>query len=118
MSEATVMRCPDRRDKLRLSIVLTENWELTHRSAKKDVGELTNNGVASERTAGLIPLINPVDHADQGEGGRARRHRRTGVPLALHVGDHVLDEVYVILLAAVDLAAQRGRQRMVLVQHD
>ena len=36
----------------------------------------------------------------------------------LNVGDQVLDEVHVIFFAAVDLAAQRGRQRMILVQHD
>jgi len=35
----------------------------------------------------------------------------------LHVGDEVLDEMQVIFLARVDLAPQRRRQRMILVQH-
>src|SRR5450631_2208865 len=35
----------------------------------------------------------------------------------MDVGDEILDEVQVIFLAPVDLAAERGWQRMVLVQH-
>src|ERR1019366_4976293 len=105
---------------IRYLVLGTGNWVLASpdRPPKKDVRELADNRVAGERSAGLIPLVNPVDHADQGEGSGARRHRRSGVSLALHVGNHVLDEVHVILLAAVDLAAKRGRQRMILVQHD
>src|SRR5271157_4651572 len=85
---------------------------------KKDIRVLPHNRLAGQRAVGFVPLIDPVDHADQGKGGRARRDRRRGITLALHVGDEVLDEVQVILLASVDLAAERGRQRMVFVQHD
>ena len=71
---------------------------------------------------GLIPLVNPIDHAQQGEGSGARADgafcMTSALSAGLHVGDQALDEVYVFLLSSIDTFAQRGRERMVLVQHD
>ena len=36
---------------------------------------------------GLVPLVNPVDHAEEGEGGGTGADAGFGSASALHVGD-------------------------------
>src|SRR6202167_968912 len=85
---------------------------------KENIRILLHQSFPRQRTIRFVPLINPVDHPDQRQGGGARRDRRGRVALALDVGDEMLDKVQVIFLASVNLAAARGRQLMILVQHD
>lgn len=47
--------------------------QLTHCSVKKDVGKLLDQSVSGQRAVGLIPLVNPVNHAEQGKRGSAGR---------------------------------------------
>ena len=67
----------------------------------------------------LVPLVDPVDHAEQSKGSGARAHRALRRPGALsfflNIGDQALHEVDVLLLALVDSLAERGRQRMVFI---
>src|SRR6266436_7622028 len=105
-----------RRGKPRLYRNVIENSP--HRAVEKNIRVLLHQRVSRQRPTGFVPLINPVDHADQGKGGRPRRDRRRGITLALDVGDEVLDEVQVILLASVDFSPERGWKRMILVQHN
>ena len=85
---------------------------------EKNVCVLPDDCVSSQRTVGFVPLIDPVDHSDQRKGRGTRRDWRRRITRALNVGDEMLDEVQVILLASVDFAPERRRQRMILVQHD
>src|SRR6266404_802876 len=104
-----------------LDLLRTENRELRtalHSPAKEDLRVLTDNRVAGERAFRLVPLIDPVDHAEQCESRSARRDLRGRTAVPLHVTNQVLDEVYVIFLARIDFAPEPGRQRMILVQHD
>src|SRR5215468_204860 len=84
---------------------------------KQQFGILRNQILRLQAAFGLIPLVNPIDHAEQGQGRSARRDAALRALLFLHVGNHALDKVNVILLAHVDLLAQRRRQRVVLVKH-
>ncbi len=66
----------------------------------------------------FVPLVNPVDHAEQSEGCSSRGDRSLSLAASLHFCHQAFYEVYVFLLASIDPAPQRGRQRMVFVQHD
>src|SRR6266849_3778257 len=64
-----------------------------------------------------VPLVDPVDHAQQREGRCPWADYSLGLPRALQLGDQALHEMYIVFLARVDAASQRRRQGMVFVQH-
>ena len=66
----------------------------------------------------LVPLVDPVDHAEQREGRRACGDRTFGLASPLHLGYEVFDKVDVFLFTSIDPAPQSRRQRMVLMQHN
>lgn len=71
-----------------------------------------------ESAFGFVPLIHPVDHSDEREGGCSRTHHSFGFLRLLRGGDALLDKLDVLLLARVDALAKSARKRMVLVEHD
>ena len=84
-------------------------------------------------TLRFIPLVNPIDHAQQRKSRGARAHSALGMnavtslPLPfllrfvlhflLHFPHQVFEEVYIIFFAGVDALAQSRRKRMIFVQH-
>src|SRR5208283_4236452 len=81
-------------------------------------GELRHQIVGLQLALRLIPLVDPVDHSQQGKRGGAGADGTFGLTGPLYFGNQVLDEVNVFLLADVDAFAEHGRQGMVFVQHD
>src|SRR5579872_7572553 len=66
----------------------------------------------------LVPLIDPVDHAEECKGRGARTHRAFSMSYALHFRHQPFDEMYVLFLSRVNPLSQCRRQRMIFVQHD
>src|SRR5579864_4072066 len=87
-------------------------------SSKNKFGKLRDQVVRLQFSFRLVPLVDPVDHAQQSESGSTRADSRLCSPAALHVGNQALHEMHIFLLAMVDALAQRRGQRMVFVQHD
>src|SRR5579875_1062350 len=57
-----------------------------------------------------VPLIQPVDHAQQGECRQCRRNRGCAFPFMLHLGDEVFEKMRVLPLASVNFIPQRAAQ--------
>ena len=54
---------------------------------KEYVGKLPRDLFSVEPALGLIPLIDPVDHAEQGKRSGARTHGAFALSLLLHLSD-------------------------------
>ena len=88
------------------------------RASEKDLGVLTRDICFGKRALGLVPLVDPIDHAEKGEGSGAWADAGFGSASALHIGDQVFHKVNVVLLSSVDALAESRRQRMILMEHD
>src|SRR5581483_10764501 len=88
------------------------------RSREEDVSVVTDQVFPAERAFGVIPLVNPVDHTQQRECGRPWVHDGARLPDSLNFCHQVLHKMNVIFLPRINPPAQRGRQRMIFVQHD
>ena len=78
-------------------------------SGEEDFGVLVRDLFRAERAFLLVPLIEPVNHAQQGKGGRSRADYSENSPLLLNLRNERLQKTDVILFASVDLLAQRRR---------
>ena len=88
------------------------------RAREEDLGILTRDICFGKRALRLVPLVDPIDHAEKSEGGSAWADAGFGSAGALYIGDQVFHKVNVVLLSSVDALAESRRQRMILVQHD
>ena len=87
-------------------------------SGEEDFGVLVRDLFRAERAFLLVPLIEPVNHAQQGKGGRPRAHSSENSPILLNLRNDRLQKTDIALFAGVDLLAKRRRQRVILVQQD
>ena len=71
---------------------------LVERASEEDLGVLTRDICFGKRALGLVPLVDPVDHAEQGESSGARADPGFGSASALHIADQVFHKVNVVLL--------------------
>src|SRR6185437_2223517 len=90
---------------------------LLERPAKEYFRVLLGQVVSLQHSIWLIPLVNPIDHAQQRESRGTRSYISFRLAKALDFRNEVLNEVDVILLAGIDFFAQRGWQRVVFMQH-
>src|SRR5579871_666971 len=73
---------------------------LRENSAEHELSELRNQIVRLQIAFRFVPLVDPVNHAQQSEGCGPGTDRPFGSPRPLHVGHQVFDEVNVVLLAS------------------
>src|SRR5262245_45269685 len=88
-----------------------------HRPLKKNFCVLLNEVVFLQGPLWSIPLVDPIDHSQQREGGGTGRDAGFRRSPTLHFGNQVLHKMYIIFLAGIDSLAKRWRQRVIFMQH-
>lgn len=78
-------------------------------ASEENLGVLTRDICFGKRALGLVPLVDPIDHAEKGEGGGAWADAGFRSADALHIGDQVFHKVNVVLLSSVDALAESRR---------
>src|SRR6202162_4193576 len=119
-------RCRSTSERLVKAVFMALSGE---NAAEDQIGELRNQILCLQLAFRLVPLVDPVDHAEQGKGGGTRSDLPFGVMrllslvlcfllnFLLNFGHEVFEEVNVFLFAGVDALAQRRGKGMVFVQH-
>src|SRR5579863_4265083 len=87
-------------------------------ASENEIGKLRNQVLGLQFALRLVPLVDPVDHAEECKRGGPRAHaagRACATRLRLDFGNEALDEVDVIFLPRIDELAQPRRQGMVMI---
>src|SRR5579872_151018 len=95
-----------------------ENKSLLKRTGEEQLCKLTCNLFRIQTAFGLVPLVDPVDHAKQGQRRCSCAHFAFRLTRLLHLLDDAFHKMHVLLLSVIDPFSKRWRQRMVLVEHD
>jgi len=105
----------------------TDHWRLTagncpvglpQQAAEKEIHVAVGEFRLLDWTVRPIPLVEPVDHAQQGKRSQARGNRGLASLPMLDLRDEILEHLDVLLFSRVDLSTQRPLQRTILVQND
>src|ERR1700675_4692455 len=93
-------------------IAILHGNRLRQNPSEHHLGELRHDVMCLQVALRLIPLVNPIDHTEQGEGSGARGDGALRVTLSLsvhlNIGDQAFHEVNVFLPAGIDALAERG----------
>src|SRR5882762_11716065 len=93
------------------------NWGLRSKHAgENDFRELIDQSRFGDRAIGAIPLVNPVDHSEQGKRRSLGSDAALGAAGVLRIFDEALDKMHIFFLPRVNEAAVFRRQGMVLMQ--
>src|SRR6266699_404800 len=80
--------------------------DLPERSLKKNLGVLLGEGFFLQSALRTVPLVNPINHPEQGECRRPRSDDPLCSTSTLNLRHQVLQEMNVVFLAGVDALAQ------------
>src|ERR1700722_6063724 len=83
--------------------------DLLKSPGKENLGILPHQSLFLQSAFRPVPLIDPVDHAEQCERRRSRADIRLRASLALHLSDQIFHKVHVVFFSRVDFPSHRRR---------